>query len=217
LYKRGFLREVFRPSPEEKEGEVEVEEALLTAEEFDLFAERISKDPQKTDDKILVLGTLESGKTEMIRAIAKGGQFQTKRLKRFISQSLDFGKVSLKNGYTLSLFGLSVEKQMISLLRSLLEGMSGYIVLIDGSKPETFDYMGYLIKTIKNQFKLPHALVVTRLPGANALTIQEIAKRLALKDHEELIPCQVMNKENAKKILLRMKVADEAERKAIHE
>jgi len=205
LYKQGVLREIKEALPRrEMEGEPE---ELLTSEEFETFFQRIIKDPEKKEVKVLVLGTAGSGKTELIRSLTWPGEFRMKKLKGRLSQSLEVGKTRLKDRYDLTLIGVPVERELIFLFPKLLEGASGHIVLVNALEPEDIDYMRYLIKSIRDQCKIPYAIGVTNLRKPGALDFNEIKHRLGL---EELTPCYALDGENAKKILLEMREPEEA-------
>lgn len=205
LYKQGLLREIKGAVPKrEMEGEPE---ELLTSEESEAFFQRIIKDPQKKEVKVLVIGTAESGKTELIRSLTWPGEFKIKRLPGTLSQSLEVGKARLKDQYNLTLIGISVERHLIFLLPELLHQASGYIVLVDALRPKDIDYMRYLIKSIREQCKIPYVIGVTNLRKPRAMDFNEIKHHLGLK---ELTPCYTMDGENAKKILLEMKEPEEA-------
>jgi signal recognition particle receptor subunit beta len=191
LYNQGFLKLA---------GETLPPKLIMTEEESTSFQREIFHRPGVSKGSILIIGAEGSEKREMVKAITQNS-FQTKTLEELESVVVDLGKVRIGDGYTLAVFGVSVEKQFSLLLDHLSENLSGYIVVIDGTKPQTWEYISYLIHSLKDRFQIPYTLVVTKLDQGE---IGSLRDRLSLEAEDSLVPWDPVDEVSAKRVLLSM-------------
>ncbi len=203
MYQQGFLEEIKIPEPEEVPAEEEVLEPLFSEEEFESFQKRVFKKMPLDEPYLVILGTVDSGKSEFVRALVGKG-YRTRSMKRVFPHPLDIGKLNLFNEKRILLIGIPIEKQVKAIIHSIASNMLGYVFLVDATEAESLDYINYLIKSFRVRFQLPYAVAVTNLRHQKALGIEEISQRLGLESYEEIIPCDPKDKENAKMILLNM-------------
>ena len=96
------------------------------------------------------------------------------------------------------------EKQLGIFLDSFEENILGYIIIINAIEPESFSYLGYLLKTFRSQYQLPYAIAITNLRHPQAIGIETLAQELYLEDFEELVPCNPSDSDNVKMVFLSM-------------
>ncbi|MCD6165216.1 response regulator [bacterium] len=204
LYQQGFLEEIKQEAPKlEFEIPQITQEPLLSQEEFEAFNKRVLRQGKINKGVILVLGTVGSGKSEFVRTLC-GLEYRSRTIKNVFPHPIDIGKILLNKEIEIGILGVSMEKQLQILLDTVENRLIGYIIMVDATEPENFDYLGYLIKSFRSQYQLPYVVAVTKLRSAKAIGIETIAQRLGLESYEELMPCNPSDKKNVKMILLNM-------------
>jgi signal recognition particle receptor subunit beta len=96
--------------------------------------------------KMVVTGPFNSGKTAFIRAISEIEVVSTERkisleaekVKETTTVAMDFGRITVDDDLVLFLFGTPGQKRFDFMWEILSEGMLGFVVIVDSSRPETF-------------------------------------------------------------------------------
>src|SRR5574337_905966 len=95
--------------------------------------------------KMVVTGPFSSGKTQFIRSISEIDVVATERkisseaerIKDSTTVAMDFGRITVDNDLVLYLFGTPGQKRFDFMWELLSEGMLGFIVIVDSTRPET--------------------------------------------------------------------------------
>ena len=95
--------------------------------------------------KIVVTGPFAAGKTTLIRTISeitvlsteRGITDDTKARKAETTVAMDFGRITIDRDLVLYLFGTPGQERFDFMWEILGEGMLGYVLLVDASRPET--------------------------------------------------------------------------------
>ena len=96
--------------------------------------------------KIVVTGPFSAGKTQFIQSISEIDVVATERkisrdeerVKAQTTVAMDFGRISVAEDLVLYLFGTPGQRRFDFMWEVLSEGMLGFVVIIDSSRPETF-------------------------------------------------------------------------------
>ncbi len=96
--------------------------------------------------KIVVTGPFNSGKTEFIQTVSEIDVVSTERrisseaerVKETTTVAMDFGRITVDEDLVLYLFGTPGQKRFDFMWEILSEGMLGFIVMVDSTRPETF-------------------------------------------------------------------------------
>src|ERR1700751_6487443 len=97
--------------------------------------------------KIVVTGPFAAGKTTLIRTISeitvlsteKDITDETRSRKSETTVAMDFGRITIDRDLVLYLFGTPGQDRFDFMWEILGEGMLGYVVLVDASRPESLD------------------------------------------------------------------------------
>ncbi len=96
--------------------------------------------------KMVVTGPFNAGKTEFIRSVSEIDVVSTERkisseaerVKETTTVAMDFGRITVDNDLVLYLFGTPGQKRFDFMWEILSEGMLGFVVMVDSTRPETF-------------------------------------------------------------------------------
>src|SRR5579885_2805136 len=108
---------------------------------------RIRRRTAGTAVKIVVTGPFSAGKTTLIRTISeitvlsteRGITDETARRKAQTTVALDFGRITIDRDLVLYLFGTPGQDRFDFMWEILGEGMLGYVLLVDATRPESLD------------------------------------------------------------------------------
>lgn len=206
MYQQGFLSEVEEPTAEialEDVAPDEDNEPIYSEKELELFQKRVFRSPDERKRLLVVVGTSTCGKSEFIQTLA-GKSYRERSIKSIFPHPIDIGKFLASEELELTLFGIPAEKRLGLFLDSLEENMLGYVMIVNAVEPESFDYLGYLIKSFRGQYQLPYAVAITNLRHPQAIGIESLAQHLGVDDFEELVPCNPSDQENVKMVFLSM-------------
>src|SRR5439155_26732221 len=102
---------------------------------------------QGTAVKIVVTGPFSAGKTTLIRTISEITVLSTEKSitdeprsrKPDTTVAMDFGRITIDRDLVLYLFGTPGQDRFDFMWEILGEGMLGYVLLVDASRPESLD------------------------------------------------------------------------------
>ncbi len=203
MYEQGFLNEVEKPRQEITVEEETKKESIFFKKEFEVFQKRVLRSDNGSKRLLAIIGTTSSGKSEFIQTLS-GSDYQEKAMKSIFPNPVEIGKFLAADDLELTLLGVPVEKKLGIFLDSFEENILGYIIIINAIEPESFSYLGYLLKTFRSQYQLPYAIAITNLRHPQAIGIEALAQELYLEDFEELVPCNPSDSDNVKMVFLSM-------------
>ncbi len=134
--------------------------------------------------KIIVIGPYNSGKTTFIRAISKRA-ISVERMGTTIS--LDHGYVEYM-GFAVDVFGTPGQERFEFMIEILARETFGVILVIDSTKPETFERAKEMMEKAK-LYGLPLVIAANKQDLPGALPPEEIRKRMKLPEDVPIIPC----------------------------
>lgn len=158
--------------------------------------------------KIVVTGPFNSGKTTFISAISEIDVVSTERKtgsgrkKCNTTVAMDFGRITFPDGYVLHLYGTPGQDRFDFMWEILSEGMLGYVVLVDGSKPDTFDEAEGIVAAFKAMSDKPFVLVVTRSDRKDCLSADKVRKYITHIADVDIVRCDARKLGDVKDVLL---------------
>ncbi|MGQ9476284.1 MAG: GTP-binding protein [Actinomycetota bacterium] len=161
--------------------------------------------------KIVVTGPFSAGKTTFIKSISeiaivsteRAISDSTRRVKAETTVAMDFGRITISKDIVLYLFGTPGQERFDFMWQILSEGMLGYILMLDASRPETFPEGRRILEFFSTLSDAPFVVGATRMPdGDPKPTIERIRKELNIDGDVQVIPCNALEKEDVKKVLL---------------
>lgn len=163
--------------------------------------------------KIVVLGAFGVGKTTYVATISemrplrteerltRAGQFVddlTTDTKSTTTVAMDFGRRTLNGGIVVYLFGAPGQPRFADMIRSLLHGALGGLVLVDTRHiHESYESIGLL-----EEADLPYVVAVNTFPGAPAYPEDVLRDALSLPCDRPLVFLDARLMQSAKRALI---------------
>ena len=162
--------------------------------------------------KIVVTGPFNSGKTELIRSVSEIDVVSTEKkvsseremVKESTTVAMDFGRITVDDDLVLFLFGTPGQKRFDFMWEILSEGMLGFIVMIDSTRPETFKEARSILETFRAYAPTPYLVAANKQDLPDAWDIEDIRLALRLDPKIKILPCTAKKKSSVKTVLLEL-------------
>lgn len=162
--------------------------------------------------KIVVTGPFNAGKTQFIRSISEIDVVNTERkitskaeqVKAQTTVAMDFGRITVDDDLILYLFGTPGQRRFDFMWEILSEGMLGFVVMVDSTRPETFREARRILETFRAYAPTPYIVAANKQDMADAWQIDDLRLSLRLADDVKLLPCIATDKEAVKTILIEL-------------
>jgi signal recognition particle receptor subunit beta len=86
----------------------------------------------------------------------------------------------------------------------LSEGMLGFIVLVDSTRPETFREAKRILETFESYANTPYVVAANKQDMADAWEPEDLRIILRIKSDVKVLPCVARDKESVKNVLLEL-------------
>lgn len=165
--------------------------------------------------KMVITGPFSSGKTEFIRSISEIDVVSTERQisadskereeKAATTVAMDFGRITVDNDLVLYLFGTPGQRRFDFMWEILAEGMLGFVVMVDSSKPETFREARSILDTFRAYAPTPYVVAANKQDHPDAWKPDDLRIALRIEDENvKLLPCVATNIDHVREILLEL-------------
>jgi small GTP-binding protein len=162
--------------------------------------------------KIVVTGPFNSGKTELIRSVSeidvvsteKKVTSEAERVKESTTVAMDFGRITVDDDLVLFLFGTPGQKRFDFMWEILSEGMLGFIVMIDSTRPETFREARSILETFRAYAPTPYIVAANKQDLPVAWELDDIRLALRLDPKIKILSCTAKKKSSVKTVLLEL-------------
>jgi|SRR3990172_865095 len=162
--------------------------------------------------KMVVTGPFSSGKTQFIGTISEIDVVKTERkvtteaekIKDSTTVAMDFGRITVDNELVLYLFGTPGQKRFDFMWEILSEGMLGFVVMVDSSRPETFREAKSILETFRAYAPTPYVVAANKQDHPEAWTPDDLRIALRLDPNVKLLPCVATQRESVKNVLLEL-------------
>src|SRR5512146_388968 len=154
--------------------------------------------------KMVITGPYASGKTEFIKSISEIDVVSTEaqvsketaeaQVKDNTTVAMDFGRITVDDDLVLYLFGTPGQRRFDFMWEILSEGMLGFVVMVDSTRPETF----------RAYAPTPYVVTANKQDKSDAWDIEDMRVALRLDSHIKLLPCIATRKESVKSALLEL-------------
>src|SRR5215213_7895804 len=113
--------------------------------------------------KVVVTGPFSAGKTTLIRTISeitvlsteRGITDSTRARKAETTVAMDFGRITIDRDLVLYLFGTPGQERFDFMWEILGEGMLGYVLLLDSSRPESLAEAVGILDAFRRMARVP--------------------------------------------------------------
>ncbi|MBT3391198.1 MAG: ATP/GTP-binding protein [Chloroflexi bacterium] len=162
--------------------------------------------------KMVVTGPFSSGKTEFIQTVSEIDVVATERkisseaerIKETTTVAMDFGRITVDDNLVLYLFGTPGQKRFDFMWEILSEGMLGFIVMVDSTRPGTFREARSILETFRAYAPTPYVVAANKQDMDDAWSVDDMRIALRLDPKIKLLPCVALDKEEVKKVLLEL-------------
>jgi uncharacterized protein len=162
--------------------------------------------------KMVVTGPFNAGKTEFIRSVSEIDVVSTEKkissvaekVKNTTTVAMDFGRITVDDDLVLYLFGTPGQRRFDFMWEILSEGMLGFIVMIDSTRPETFREARSILETFRAYAPTPYVVAANKQDREDAWDLSDMRIALRLDPKVKFLPCVATDKESVKTILLEL-------------
>jgi small GTP-binding protein len=163
--------------------------------------------------KMVVTGPFSAGKTEFIRSVSeidvvsterKITQSQEKTVKEATTVAMDFGRITVDDDLVLYLFGTPGQRRFDFMWEILSEGMLGFVVMVDSTRPETFREARSILETFRAYAPTPYVVAANKQDMKDAWEVDDMRHALRLDSKVKLVPCTATDRDSVKAILLEL-------------
>ncbi len=163
--------------------------------------------------KMVITGPFSAGKTEFINTVSEIDVVSTERkishsaeatTKNSTTVAMDFGRISIDDDLILYLFGTPGQRRFDFMWEILSEGMLGFVIIIDSTKPETFREARRILMTFEHFAKTPFVIAANKQDLNDAWEPNDIRIILRLKSEVKVLPCVARDRESVKNVLLEL-------------
>lgn len=162
--------------------------------------------------KMVITGPFSSGKTEFIGSISEIDVVSTERkisssaeqVKEQTTVAMDFGRITVDEDLVLYLFGTPGQRRFDFMWDILSQGMLGFVVMVDSTKPETFREAKRILETFESYASTPYVVAANKQDMEDAWDPEDLRIILRLHQDVKILPCVAMDKESVKNVLLEL-------------
>jgi small GTP-binding protein len=162
--------------------------------------------------KMVITGPFNSGKTEFIQSVSEIDVVATERkisseaekIKDTTTVAMDFGRITVDQDLVLYLFGTPGQKRFDFMWEILSEGMLGFIVMVDSTRPETFREARSILETFRAYAPTPYVVTANKQDLDDAWDIEDMRIALRLDPKLKFLPCVATRKDSVKNVLLEL-------------
>jgi hypothetical protein len=161
---------------------------------------------------MVITGPFSSGKTQFIKSISEIDVVATERkitsdaekIKDSTTVAMDFGRITVDNELVLYLFGTPGQKRFDFMWEILSEGMLGFVVMVDSTKPETFREAKSILETFRAYAPTPYVVAANKQDLPEAWELEDLRIALRLDPAVKLLGCAARDREKVKDVLLEL-------------
>jgi small GTP-binding protein len=164
--------------------------------------------------KMVVTGPFSAGKTEFIRSISEIDVVSTEQgIKKDTAEAqekenttvaMDFGRITVDDDLVLYLFGTPGQRRFDFMWEILAEGMLGFIVMVDSTKPETFREAQSILNTFRAYAPTPYVVAANKQDHPDAWDPEDMKIALRLDEDVKLLPCVATDRDKVRNVLLEL-------------
>ena len=162
--------------------------------------------------KIVVTGPFSAGKTEFIQTISEIDVVATERritraserIKDQTTVAMDFGRITIDDELILYLFGTPGQKRFDFMWEILSEGMLGFVVMIDSTRPETFREARRILDTFRSYSPVPYIVAANKQDLPDAWPAEDLRIVLRVEPGIKVVSCVANDRESVKEVLLEL-------------
>lgn len=163
--------------------------------------------------KMVITGPFNAGKTEFIRSVSEIDVVSTERristpyektIKDATTVAMDFGRITVDDDLVLYLFGTPGQKRFDFMWEILSEGMLGFIVMVDSTRPETFREARSILQTFRAYAPTPYVVAANKQDMKDAWDPDDLRFALRIDSNVKFLSCVATERNSVKSVLLEL-------------
>ena len=162
--------------------------------------------------KMVITGPFSSGKTVFIGSVSEIDVVSTERrisskaeqIKDSTTVAMDFGRITVGDDLVLYLFGTPGQRRFDFMWDILSQGMLGFVVMVDSTKPETFREAKRILETFESYASTAFVVAANKQDQEDAWEPEDLRIILRLSPDVKILPCVAHDKETVKNVLLEL-------------
>lgn len=162
--------------------------------------------------KMVITGPFSAGKTEFIGTISEIDVVSTEKritssaekIKESTTVAMDFGRITVDDDLVLYLFGTPGQRRFDFMWDILSQGMLGFVVMVDSTKPETFREAKRILETFESYASTPYVVAANKQDQEDAWDPEDLRIILRLRPEVKVLSCVAVDKESVKDVLLEL-------------
>ena len=162
--------------------------------------------------KMVITGPFSAGKTQFIGSVSEIDVVSTERkisssaeqVKENTTVAMDFGRITVGDDLVLYLFGTPGQRRFDFMWDILSQGMLGFVVMVDSTKPETFREAKRILETFESYASTPFVVAANKQDKEDAWEPEDLRIILRLKPDVKILSCVATDKESVKNVLLEL-------------
>ncbi len=164
--------------------------------------------------KLLVAGPFAAGKTTLISAVSEIPVVateaevtdETRATKLNTTVTMDYGKLTVADDELraeLLMFGTPGQERFSFMWDVLAEGMDGYILVADLSRPDSFTEAKGILDHFRSMSDVPFVVAANRSSGFPG-PVSRFTDALGPDPEAVIVPCEAVDRESAKEVVVTM-------------
>lgn len=183
---------------------------------------------RSTSVKVVITGPYGAGKTTFVRTLSEVDVLTTERRVAVDEDggsstlsatiAMDFGRLTIDESLQLYLFGAPSHQRFDFMWEVFAEGMLGFVVLVDDSRPDCVDEARDQLQHASQQARSPFVVAVNKVPaGLHDQAVRRARHTLRLDDSVRVVAGDARDRGWAKATLLELFEAarDHVDRRAL--
>jgi len=161
---------------------------------------------------MVITGPFNSGKTAFVQSISEIDVVSTERaisteaerIKSQTTVAMDFGRITVDDDLVLYLFGTPGQRRFDFMWEILSQGMLGFVVMVDSTRPETFREAKSILETFRAYAPTPYVVAANKQDLPDAWSVEDLRVALRLDPEIKMLPCVATDRESVKAVLLEL-------------
>lgn len=163
--------------------------------------------------KVVITGPYGAGKTTLIQTMSEIAVLSTERQlshsggmpgKHDTTVAMDFGRITLDDELALLLFGTPGQRRFDFMWQILAEGMIGFVVLVDASRPSSFPEAADILRFFTDVAEVPFVVAVNKGEGQHDGGIARTRRELSLPDGVRCVAVDARHKDSVREVLVQL-------------
>lgn len=160
--------------------------------------------------KLVVTGPFDAGKTTFISTLAGPNLLTTEqRVSRDASHgsgrttvAMDFGRIAIADELSLALYGTPGQDRFEFMWNILAEGMLGYVLLVDASRPDSLAEARRLRRHFEHAARVPSVVAINKVTADAERLERQVRTDLELPPEVPVLAADARDRSEVKRVVV---------------